>query len=64
MALQPDCRWAMVAGPSHGYLWILARTPTLPDEVLDPLVDQARDAGFDLTGLISVKQGRARAPER
>ncbi len=63
MALDPDYRWAMVAGPSHGYLWILARTPTLPDEVLDPLLQKARDAGFDLTGLIRVAQGRAKTPE-
>ncbi len=64
MALQPDYRWAMVAGPSHGYLLIMARNPTLPDETLEPLLDQAIDAGFDLTGLVWVKQGRARISER
>lgn len=63
MALDPDYRWVMVAGPSHGYLWILARSPTLADDVLEPLLDQARDAGFDLTGLIRVKHGQARTPE-
>lgn len=59
MALDPDYRWAMVAGPSHDYLWILARTPTLPEEVIESLLDKARAAGFDPTGLIRVSQGRA-----
>ena len=58
------CVWAMLAGHSHGCLLIMARNPTLPDETLEPLLDQAKDAGFDLTGLMWVKQGRARISER
>jgi apolipoprotein D and lipocalin family protein len=57
MALDPDYRWAMVAGPSHKYLWILARAPELPDEVLNNLLQIARNAGFDLNGLIRVSHG-------
>ena len=30
IALDPDYRWAMVVGPNRGYLWILAREPSLP----------------------------------
>jgi apolipoprotein D and lipocalin family protein len=59
MALDPDYRWAMVAGPDHDYFWILARTPSLPDDVLNPLMQTARQAGFDLHGLIRVSHGRA-----
>jgi len=59
MALDPDYRWAMVAGPDHDYFWILARTPSLPDDVLNKLLQTARQAGFDLQGLIRVSHGRA-----
>lgn len=59
MALDPDYRWAMVAGPDHDYFWILARIPSLPDDVLNTLMQTARQAGFDLQGLIRVSHGRA-----
>ena len=45
-------RWAMVAGPSRDYLWILAREPALPRGVLDPLLARARELGFDTGALI------------
>jgi len=59
MALDPDYRWAMVAGPSHDYLWILSRTPSLPEEVIAELLQTARQAGFDLSSLIRVSQQQA-----
>ncbi len=64
MALDPDYRWAMIAGPSHKYFWILARRPDLPDDVLDKLLQTARNAGFDLNGLIRVRHGNASAAEK
>jgi apolipoprotein D and lipocalin family protein len=59
MALDPDYRWAMVAGPSHDYLWILSRTPSLPEAVVADLLQTARQAGFDLNSLIRVSQQQA-----
>lgn len=51
-ALDPDYRWAMIAGPSREYFWILARSPDLPPHLLEELVEQARRAGFDTAALI------------
>lgn len=51
-ALDPDYRWAMLSGPSRDYLWILARTPQLPETDLRALLLQARQAGFDTDQLI------------
>lgn len=51
-ALDPEYRWAMVSGPSKKYFWILARQTSLPADVLDNLVSQARRAGFDTDKLI------------
>jgi apolipoprotein D and lipocalin family protein len=61
MALDPDYHWSMVAGPDHGYLWILARTPSLPEARLQDMLARARQVGFDLSGLIRVEHGRVAA---
>lgn len=47
---------AMISGPNHGYLWILAREPQLAPEVRDALVAQARAAGFRVEELQTVDQ--------
>jgi apolipoprotein D and lipocalin family protein len=51
-ALDPDYRWALVAGYDHDYLWILARERQLPPALLEDLLATARGAGFDPDGLI------------
>jgi len=48
--------YAMVCGPSRKYLWILAREQSLPTEVLESLVLQARELGFRTENLIYVPQ--------
>ncbi|WAR43674.1 lipocalin family protein [Methylomonas rapida] len=45
-------QYVMIAGNSKDYLWILARTPTLPQNVLTRLVEQARALGFPTQDLI------------
>ena len=59
IALDPDYRWAMVIGPTTGYLWILAREPRLEPAVRERLVAQARAAGVATDELIWVEHGRA-----
>jgi apolipoprotein D and lipocalin family protein len=48
-------QWAMVSGPSKGYLWILAREPQLDETKFAELVAQARGLGFPVDELIKVK---------
>jgi apolipoprotein D and lipocalin family protein len=55
LALDPDYRWALVAGPSRDYLWILAREPELAPDVYARLVAQAAESGFPVDGLIRVE---------
>lgn len=50
--------YAFVAGPSHDYLWLLSRTPYVPDEVMRAFIDSARKAGFDTEQLIYVNHDR------
>lgn len=51
-------RWSLVAGPDRDYLWILARDKTLPADVREQLVGQARALGFATDKLIWVEQQR------
>ncbi len=55
---QQDYRWALVSGPDLDYLWILARDRTLPTEVRERLVSQARTLGFATDQLIWVEHQR------
>ena len=55
---QQNYRWSLVAGPDRDYLWILARDKTLPAEIREQLVSQARALGFATDKLIRVEQKR------
>lgn len=54
--------YTMISGPDLSYFWILSRTPTLDQKILDRLLAQAKEAGFDTTKLIypdqSMNDGR------
>jgi apolipoprotein D and lipocalin family protein len=49
--------WAMVAGPTRDYLWILARRPDLDPSVRNRLVAEAKALGFPVERLILVEHG-------
>jgi apolipoprotein D and lipocalin family protein len=50
-----DYCYAMVAGPSRSFLWILSRNKTLDDSIYAELVSQADAWGFDSAQLIRVE---------
>lgn len=54
--LDPQYRYALVAGPNRNYLWILSRTPTIEAATRDRLVQIAKGYGFDTAALIWVNQ--------
>lgn len=60
LVLDPDYRFALVAGPDRDYLWILAREPELDAAVKQRLVAAAADWGFATEELIWVEQGAPR----
>jgi len=57
-------RYALVCGPDRSYLWILARTPILPDSVLQHLINKAAAAGFNTANLIFVTHDQVSAISR
>lgn len=54
--LDENYQYALVSGPNRDYLWILSRTPTIPDAVKQDYVDTARKLGFRVDQLLWVKQ--------
>lgn len=56
IALDEGYRYALVAGPSRDYLWILSRTPTLDAQARQALLHTARELNFPVDSLIWVKQ--------
>jgi len=49
-------QYAFVAGPDTSYLWLLARTPAVDQELLERFVERAATLGFETEQLIFVKQ--------
>jgi apolipoprotein D and lipocalin family protein len=62
IGLDDDYRWAVVGNPNRKYLWILARTPQLPDADIARALATAAAQGYDLSQLVYTRQGPAKAP--
>src|SRR5690606_25311666 len=55
VAIDPEYRYALVAGENLNYLWILSRERTIPDEVKERYLQQAEAIGYNTGKLIWVK---------
>lgn len=53
---QQDYQYSFISGPDTSYLWLLARTPTVSDAVMQQFLTEAKKAGFDTSKLILVDQ--------
>lgn len=51
-----DYQYAFISGPDHSYLWLLSRTPTVEQALLDRFEQQAERLGFPSDDLIYVTQ--------
>lgn len=58
IALDPDYRYALVAGDSLRYLWILSRDTVLPEDVKERYLKEAERIGYDVSALIWVRHDR------
>ena len=57
MMLSKDYKYALVGSKSAKYLWILSRTPAVPEGTLNHILVEAANRGYDISKLIWVKQG-------
>jgi apolipoprotein D and lipocalin family protein len=49
-------QYSFISGPDRSYLWLLARTPEISDELRERFVARAAELGFDTGALIFVDQ--------
>ena len=56
LLLDEDYRYALVGSKSSDYLWILSRTPYIPDETKKAMLAEAVKLGYDTSKLIWVDQ--------
>jgi len=54
--LDPDYQQTIVGRSKRDYVWIMARTPTLPDGTYAELVERVRQMGYDVSELRKVPQ--------
>jgi apolipoprotein D and lipocalin family protein len=47
-------QYALVAGPDKSYLWLLARSPKMNEDIKNDLIVKAKAAGFDTGKLLFV----------
>ena len=56
LAVDENYEWCAVGGPSEDMLWIMSRTPTLSQDVVDELRATAAAQGYDISKLKRVPQ--------
>lgn len=52
LALGDNYQWVLIGSSSPKYLWIMSRTPTLPAETLEYIIETAQQHGYDTSKLI------------
>lgn len=53
--LDKDYQYAFVSGQNTDYLWLLARSPQIPAEILRHFTERSKELGFDVENLILVE---------
>lgn len=56
MALDADYQYALIGAPSRRYLWVLSRTPELPEATWQQLVEKAQKQGYDTAKILKTIQ--------
>lgn len=56
MMLSDDYNYALIGSGNQKYLWILSRTPEVPDDVLDQILSVAEGRGYNTDNLIWIDQ--------
>lgn len=59
IALDPDYKYALVAGKNLKFLWLLSRETTIPGQVKNEYLKKAEDLGYDINSLIWVDHNQA-----
>lgn len=58
LALAPNYQWVLVGAPNREYLWLLSRSPELPEAIFAELVQKAQSLGFNTEALQKTTHAR------
>ena len=58
LELAPDYSYSVVGSSSPKYLWILSRTPLLPQKVMTEILSNLQQRGYDTSKLLWIEQER------
>ncbi|MDD4847415.1 MAG: lipocalin family protein [Bacteroidales bacterium] len=58
IAIDPDYKFALVAGSNYKYLWILSRETTIPESIKSEYLKIAQDGGYDVSDLIWIEHNK------
>ncbi|MBF4492031.1 lipocalin family protein [Flavobacterium sp. MR2016-29] len=58
IAIDPDYKYALVAGENLKYMWILSREVTIPESVKADYLIKAQEIGYNVTDLVWVKHDK------
>lgn len=58
IALDENYQYALIAGSSTKYLWILSRITTIPDDIKEKYLNLAKSIGYNIDDLVWVNQSR------
>lgn len=58
IGINPDYKYALVAGSNLKYLWILSRNETIPDAIKNEYLDIAKKIGYTTSNLIWVEHNK------
>lgn len=58
IAIDADYKYAMVAGKNRKYLWLLSRESTMPEEIKQRYLKQAKEIGYETSKLIWVEHNK------
>lgn len=59
IAVDPDYKYALVAGESLKYMWILSREKTIPESVKADYLIKAQEIGYTISDLVWVEHNKA-----
>lgn len=60
LAIDSDYQYALVAGSKKDYLWLLSRTPEMPESTKEQYLQLAREKGFAVDQLVWVAHDQAK----
>ncbi|TDO94981.1 lipocalin family protein [Flavobacterium sp. 245] len=58
IAIDPDYKYALVAGENLKYMWILSRETTIPESIKADYLIKAQEIGYKISDLVWVKHDK------